>query len=98
MYYCSFIHKCNKLTNLIYSFTNAMNIFINVLNTFTNVINIFIIAISKFDNEFTTFTYVNKIFIDVNLKTCTIVIAICTTTNIINFQNVARLAIWYSCK
>ena len=73
MYYCSFIYKCNKLTNVIYSFTNAMNTFINVCSyTFTNVINIFIIAISKFDNEFSTFTYVNKIFIDVNLKTCTI--------------------------
>ena len=94
MYYCSFIYKCNKLTNVIYSFTNAMNTFINVLYTFTNVIKfIFIIAISKFDNEFTTFTYVNKTFIDVNLKTCTIVIAICTTTNIINFRNVPCFAI-----
>ena len=83
-----------KLTNVIYSFTNAMNTFINVRSyTFTNVINIFIIAISKFDNEFSTFTYVNKIFIDGNLKTCTIVIAICTTTNIIDFCNVPRFAI-----
>ena len=94
MYYCSFIYKCNKLTNVIYSFTNAMNTFINVHNyTFTNVINIFIIAIYKFDNEFSTFTYVNKTFIDGNLKTCTIVIAICTTTNIIDFRNVPRFAI-----
>ena len=88
MYYSSFIYKCNKLTNVIYSLTNAMNTFINVLNTFTNVINIFIIVISKFGNEFITFTYINKTFIDVNLKTCTNVIAICTTTNIINFPNV----------
>ena len=64
-----------------------MNTFINVLNTFTNVINVFTIVISKFGNEFMTFTYVNKTFFDVNLKTCTNVIAICTTINIINFTN-----------
>ena len=86
MYYCSFIYKCNKLTNVIYSFTNAMNNFINVRSyTFTNVINILIIAISEFDNGFSTFTYVNNVFIDGNLKIGTIVIAICTTTNIIDF-------------
>ena len=85
MYYCSFIYKCNKLTNVIYSFTNAMNTFINVcIHTFTNVMNIFIITISKFDNGFSTFTYVNKTFIDGNLKIGNIVIAICTTTNIID--------------
>ena len=94
MYYCSFIYKCNKLTNVIYNFINAMNTFINVCSyTFTNVINIFIIAISKIDNEYSTFIYINKTFIDVNLKTCTIVIAICTTTNIIDFRNVPRFAI-----
>ena len=94
MYYCSFIYKCNKLTNVIYSFTNAMNTFINVRSyTFTNVINIFIIAISKIDNEFSTFTYVNKTFIDGNLKTCIIVIAIFTTTVIIDFHNVPHFAI-----
>ena len=94
MDYCSFIYKCNKLTNVIYTLTNAMNTFINVRSyIFTNVINIFIIAISKFDNEFSTFTYVNKTFIDGNLKTCTIVIAICTTTNIIDFHNVPRFPI-----
>ena len=94
MYYCSFIYNCNKLTNVIYSFTNAMNTFINVRSyTFTNVINIFIIAISEFDNGFSTFTYVNKTFIDGNLKIGTIVIAICTTTNIIDFHNVLRFAI-----
>ena len=45
------------------------------------------IVISKFGNEFvTTFIYVSKKVIDVNLKTCTIVIATCTTINmIINF-------------
>ena len=69
MNYCSFIYKCNKLTNVIYNFTNAMNTFINVRSyTFTNVINIFIIAISEFDNEFSTFTYVNKIFITWKFK------------------------------
>ena len=45
------------------------------------------IVISKFDNEFvTTFIYVSTKVIDVNLKTCTTVIATCTTINmIINF-------------
>ena len=87
MYYSSFIYKCNKLTKfVIYSFTNAMNTFINVrIYTFTNVMNIFIIIVSKFDNGFSTFTYVNKTFIDGNLKIGNIVIAICTTTNIIDF-------------
>ena len=94
MYYCSFIYKCNKLINIIYSFTNAMNTFINVHSyTFTNVINIFIIAISEFDNGFSTFANVNKTFIDGNLKIGTIVIAICTTTNIIDFCNVPRFVI-----
>ena len=94
MYYSSFIYKCNKLTNVIYSFTNAMNTFINVRSyTFTNVINIFIIAITKIHNEFSTFIYVNKAFIDGNLKTCTIVIAIFITTNIIDFRNVLHFAI-----
>ena len=69
-----------------------MNIFkINVsLNTCTNVIKfLFTIVISKFDNEFTTFIYVNKKVIDINLKTCTTVIVTCTTINmIINFTNV----------
>ena len=42
------------------------------------------IVISKFDNEFvTTFIYVSKKVIDVNLKTCTTIIATCTTINII---------------
>ena len=87
MYYSSFIYKCNKLTKfVIYSFTNAMNTFINVrIHTFTNVMNIFIIIVSEFDNGFSTFTYVNKTFIDGNLKIGNIVIAICTTTNIIDF-------------
>ena len=45
------------------------------------------IVISKFGNEFvTTFVYVSKKIIDVNLKTYTTVIATCTTINmIINF-------------
>ena len=45
------------------------------------------IVISKFGNKFvTTFVYVSKKVIDVNLKTCTTVIATCTTINmIINF-------------
>ena len=87
MYYCSFIYKCNKLTKfVIYSLTNAMNTFINVrIHTFTNVMNIFIIIVSEFDNGFSTFTYVNNVFIDGNLKIGNIVIAICTTTNIIDF-------------
>ena len=87
MYYSSFIYKCNKLTKfVIYSFTNAMNTFINVcIHTFTNVMNIFIIIVSEFDNGFSTFTYVKKTFIDGNLKIDNIVIAICTTTNIIDF-------------
>ena len=87
MYYSSFIYKCNKLTKfVIYSFTNAMNTFINVcIHRFTNVMNIFIITVSEFDNGFSTFTYVNKTFIDGNLKIVNIVIAICTTTNIIDF-------------
>ena len=87
MYYCSFIYKCNKLTKfVIYSFTNAMNTFINVrIHIFTNVMNIFIIIGSEFDNGFSTFTYVNKTFIDENLKIGNIVIEICTTTNIIDF-------------
>ena len=71
-----------------------MNTFIKVSSyTFTNVINIFIIAISKIDNEFSTFTYVNKTFIDGNLKTRTIVIAIFITTDIIDFHNVPHFAI-----
>ena len=42
------------------------------------------IVISKFGNEFvTTFIYVSKKVIDVNLKTCTTVIATCTTINMI---------------
>ena len=94
MYYCSFIYKSNKLTNVIYSFTNAMNTFINVrIHTFTNVMNICIITVSEFDNGFSTFTYVNKTFIDGNFKIGTIVIAICTTTNIIDFRNVPCFAI-----
>ena len=46
-----------------------------------------IIVISKFDNKFvTTFIYGSKKVINVNLKTCTTVIATCTTLNmIINF-------------
>ena len=58
-----------------------MNTFkINVsLNTCTNVIKFLcIIVISKLGNEFTTFICVNKKIIDVNLKTCTTVIATCT--------------------
>ena len=47
--------------------------------------NIFIIIVSEFDNGFSTFTYVNNVFIDGNLKIGHIVIAICTTTNIIDF-------------
>ena len=45
------------------------------------------IVISKFGNKFvTTFIYVSKKVIDVNLKTCTTVIAMCTTINmVINF-------------
>ena len=45
------------------------------------------IVISKFGNEFvTTFIYGSKKVIDVNLKTCTTMIATCTTVNmIINF-------------
>ena len=45
------------------------------------------IVISKFGNEFvTTFIYVSKKVIDVNLKICTTMIATCTTINmIINF-------------
>ena len=63
-----------------------MNTLVNVhIHIFTNVINIFIIIVSEFDNGFSTFTYVNKTFIDGNLKIGTIVIAICTTTNIIDF-------------
>ena len=87
MYYSSFIYKCNKLIAfVIYSFTNAMNTFINVrIHTFTNVMNIFIIIVSKFDNGFSTFTYVNNVFIDGNLKIGNIVIAMCTTTNNIDF-------------
>ena len=45
------------------------------------------IVISKFGNEFVkTFVYVSKKVIAINLKTCTTVIATCTTINmIINF-------------
>ena len=45
------------------------------------------LVISKIGKEFvTTFTYGNKKVIDVNLKTCTTVIATCSTINmIINF-------------
>ena len=45
------------------------------------------LVISKIGNEFvTTFIYGSKKVIDVNLKTCTTVIATCTTINmIINF-------------
>ena len=45
------------------------------------------IVISKFGNKFvTTFVYISKKVINVNLKTCTIVIVTCTTINmIINF-------------
>ena len=42
------------------------------------------IVISKFDNKFvTTFIYGSKKVIDINLKTCTTVIATCTTLNMI---------------
>ena len=45
------------------------------------------LVISKISNDFvTTFIYVNKKVTDVNLKTCTIVNATCSTINmIINF-------------
>ena len=45
------------------------------------------LVISKIGNKFvTTFIYVSKKVIDVNLKTCTTVIATCITINmIINF-------------
>ena len=45
------------------------------------------LVISKIGNEFvTTFIYGSKKVIDVNLKTCTTVIATCSTINmIINF-------------
>ena len=45
------------------------------------------LVISKIGNEFvTTFIYGSKKVIDINLKTCTTVIATCSTINmIINF-------------